>query len=374
MNISKLLDSIPNELMQSLDFTNPNQDLFDPDYTCDLRNFEMNDFALEYLIKFVYDSKIPNLLIFGGSLPLFALKNNKISILDLTGQKLYSEELRILTLFLEKNESLRVINLSKNPLTTRHDSKKKSYSIEFTLQKFIEALNKHSNLSEFRIACVEIGGKLSEKLCKALAKNANLEIIDLGYCNIEALGIRELVNISKNLKQLNALLVNGNNLNNEGAQYIAELIIANHNIIELDISSNNIGNPGALAIGNSLVNNFSIQILNIKENKAIEPSEYDYIQQNVNFNTYFTNLKTKNERFKEYGYNLIAESIKKWVSSNKYVLDKLKVKLLNPSDEVDQKLCEILLDSQGNLNLKPIPLKYTYNPGEGTVHFENKTR
>ena len=359
--------------MQCLGHIPAPAEFFNPDYTCDLRSHEMNDFALEYLIKFVFDSQIPSIRVFGGCLPLYALKHNEIPILDLSNQKLYSEELRILTLFLEKNSSLRVINLSNNPLNARHDSKKPGHSIDFSMKRFIEALHKHTNLKEFRIANVGLGPQLSESLCKALIKNSNLEIIDLGSCHIEAYGAKELCGICKNLKNLNTLLINGNNLNNEGAGYIAELIKKNHNIIELDISSNNIGNQGAVLIGDSLINNFSIQRLNIHDN-SIDHNENECILQNVNFNTYFTSIKTKNEKFKEYGHNLIGESIKKWVSSHKFVVEKLKVRLLNPSDDIDQKLCEILLDSQGNLNLKPIPMKYIYNPGEGTVHFETKNR
>lgn len=373
LNISHLLDSIPIELMQSLEHVETDQSRFNPEYTCDLRSFEMNDFALEYLIKFVYDSKIPNLRIFGGCLPLLALKMNEISILDLSNQKLYSEELRILTLFLEKNESLQVINLSNNPLNTRHDSKKNGYSIEFTLKKFIEALTKHVNLTEFRMGKVEIGAKLSEKLCKALSCNENLEVIDLGFCNMEASGIKGLCELCHNLKKLSVLTISGNNFGNEGAKAVAELIKHNHNIVEIDISSNNISNQGAQSISESLINNFAIQHFSIHDN-TIDQNETEAITHNVNFNTYFTSLKSKNEKFKEYAYNLIAESIKKWVTSHKFVVEKLRAKLLNPVDEVDLKLCEILLDSQGNLNLKPIPMKYTYNPGEGTVHFETKTR
>jgi serine/threonine protein kinase len=371
IDINKLLDSVPVELMKGLEHAPSAPELFNEDYTCDLRDYEINDFTLEYLIKFIYDSRIPNLRIFGGSLPLYALKHNKISILDLSNQKLYSEELRILTLYIEKNSSLKVINLSNNPLNTRHDSKKNGHSVLYTSEKFIEALNKHSMLTEFRISKVELGPKLSKKMCEALANNLELEIIDLGYCNIQAVGAAEVCSVCKRLNNLTCLSLNGNDLGDEGASSISELITSNHKIVELDISSNNISKTGAEAIGASLISNFAIQILNINDN-LIEPSENECISQNVKFNTYFTSLKSKNEKFKEYGYNLIAESIKKWVNSHKFVTEKLKLKLLTPSDEIDQKLCEILLDSQGNLNLKPIPMKYIYNPGEGTVHFENK--
>ena len=95
----------------------------------------------------------------------------------------------------------------------------------------------------------------------------------------------------------------------------------------------------------------------------------DYILQSVNFNSQYKKIKKQNEKYGDYGYNLMAEHIKKWTQSNKFIQEKLKERLQHAEDEVDTKLSEILLDSDGKLDLKPVPMKYTYNPGEGTIHF-----
>lgn len=374
MKIKDLLDSIPLELMQSLEHLPANPELFDPDYTCDLRGFQISDFALEYLFKFIYDSKIPNLQLFSGYLPLHALKHQKIGVLDLHEQELYSEDLRILSLFLEKNTSLTAINLSGNPINTRHDNNKSDPSIDYTLNSFVEALTRHLNLTEFRMERVKIGAVLIEKLCKALVRNKNLEIIQLGDTDMQDEGVQELCEVCKGLGKLTVLSLEKNGISNQGAVYIAELLKSNHNIVEIDLGYNNIGNVGAAAISEALVKNFAIEKLKIDHNSLIESEESKAIHQNVDFNTHFTKIKVKYEKFKEYGYNLTAESIKSWVMSHKYAVEKLKAKLNSPCDEIDEKLKEILLDSQGNLNLKPIPMKYTYNPGEGTVHFESKNK
>lgn len=374
MKIKMLLESIPLELMQSLEHIPANPELFDPDYTCDLRGFQISNFALEYLFKFIYDSKIPNLQLFSGYLPLYALKHQKIAVLDLHEQELYSEDLRILSLFLENNTSLKAINLSGNPINMSHDNSKTDLSIEFTLNIFIDALTKHSKLTEFRMEKVKIGPLLIEKLCKALTKNKNLEIIQLGETDMQDEGAKELCEVCKGLLKLTTLSIEKNGLSNQGAFYVADLIKVNHNITELDLGFNNIGNLGAAAISEALIKNFTIEKLKIDHNSPIESEENKAIHQNVDFNTHFTKIKLKYEKFKEYGYNLTAESIKSWVTSHKYAIEKLKAKLNSPCDEIDEKLKEILLDSQGNLNLKPIPMKYSYNPGEGMVHFESKVK
>jgi serine/threonine protein kinase len=374
ITIKTLLDSIPSELMKSLEHLPANPEIFHKDHTCDLRGFQISDFALDYLFKFVYDSKIPNLQLFSGYLPLHALKTQDITILDLHEQELFSEDLRILSLFLEKNHSLTAINLSGNPINSRHDNSKSDSSVELTLNSFIDALTKHSKLTEFRMEKVKLGPLLVEKLCKAFVRNKDLEIIQLGDTDLQDEGAKELCLVAKTLEKLTILSIEKNGLTNQAAFYLADLIRTNHQIVEIDIAGNNIGNPGALALSEALVKNFTIEKLRVDHNSHIELEENKAIHQNVEFNTHFTKIKAKYEKFKEYGYNLTAESIKSWVTSHKYAVDKLKAKLHAPADEIDEKLKEILLDSQGNLNLKPIPMKYTYNPGEGTVHFDSKIK
>ncbi|CAG9319478.1 unnamed protein product [Blepharisma stoltei] len=375
--LKKDLESIPEILMEGLEHVEvKDQQIFHEDYILDLRNFDVNDFTLEYLNKFILESRIPNIRIFGGCLPLSAIKSNRIDILDLSNQKLYTEELIVLSLFLEANTQLKVINLSNNPLVTRHETKKPRNHLsndnrvtEYSLQKFLESLNTNVELIEFRVARVEIGPYFAQQLCMPIAKNNKLEILDLGFCKLQADGIREICEVCQHLKFLNTLSLSGNMMGNEGAQYVARLIENSTTLVEVDLDTNEIGNVGAEAIGHALTTNFVILRLNIEGND-IEFNESEFITQSVSFNSHYNKLKTRNEKFGEYGHNLIAESLKKWIESHKFVTEKLRARLHKCVDEIDTKLAEILLDSQGNLNLRPIPLKYTYNPGEGTVHFE----
>lgn len=89
------------------------------------------------------------------------------------------------------------------------------------------------------------------------------------------------------------------------------------------------------------------------------------------FNTQYKKLKATNERFGELGYNLMAESIKKWTENNPFVLDKLRARLNDTEDEVDKKLARILLDNQGNLNMSSLTLQYSYTPEEWSKYSDN---
>jgi hypothetical protein len=88
-------------------------EMFEESFSLDLRQFEMNDFAQNYLYKFILESNIPNLCLFGEKLPLRRLREDKITDLLLSSSGLYSEDLKALSLFLAINSSLAVIDLSK---------------------------------------------------------------------------------------------------------------------------------------------------------------------------------------------------------------------------------------------------------------------
>jgi serine/threonine protein kinase len=373
------LNNLPEILLQGLEHVETTADsMFEDHYILDLRDKNLTDFSLEYLNKFILESRVPNLRIFGGCLPLSALKENRIQILDLSNQKIFAEDSRILAYFLSVNSSLKVIDLSKNPLAYRAKQYKdneptdiKNAALEIGVEELINALSQHSNLIEIRLAYVEIGQNLSEKLSNSIKLNTHLELIDLSYCNMGAIGSRSISRLCISLINLAYLNFSGNNIGDEGAINMAKVLEVHTSLKELYLDSNNITNAGAEALAQVLTNNFILQKLSILDNH-IDTKENDLLVQSVAFNSHYLKLKASNERYGEYAHNLIGESIKRWVLQNKHVIEKLKARLSKFEDELDSKLADILIDSQGNLNLRPIPLKYTYNPGEGTVYFESK--
>ena len=64
---------------------------------------------------------------------------------------------------------------------------------------------------------------------------------------------------------------------------------------------------------------------------------------------------------------MIAESLKRWASHNKFVADKLAERLKHPLDDLDQKIANIVLNSKGQIDLKSVPKEYEYNMGTGEV-------
>ena len=62
-------------------------------------------------------------------------------------------------------------------------------------------------------------------------------------------------------------------------------------------------------------------------------------------------MKESNRKFDEFAHNLIAESLKKWSKESQFVQDKLKQRLENCVDELDQRIAGVIFqkESQGSI-------------------------
>lgn len=370
LDLKGKLETLPPALLSSLEMIPSSVDMFEENYTLDLRSNDINGFVLDYLYKFVADSRVPNISLFSEPLPIRALKTNGLLELDLSSCDVHSEDLKLLSFFLKSNSSLRTLNLSRNPLLTRKQvsSPAEIDSIGFTF--FVEALEGHTALEKFQLAGVKLSPHFCDSLCKPLGKNTQIAFLDFSACELGAEGMRLVCQMSQNFPALEVLNLRENSCSNEGANYLSRLL-ATSGLKDLDISKNGIMSAGAEALGRAISLNFKLQTLNISDNQLTE-AEVKLVLDTVFFNTEYVKLKTINEKYGEYGYNLLAESIRKKAKHSKFVYEKLRAKLSNCEDETDRKLAEMLLDVDGNIRLETIPQFYTYNPGDGTVHFFNK--
>lgn len=215
---------------------------------------------------------------------------------------------------------------------------------------FYDALAKHTTLQKLGMAGIHLGADHAHKLCDSLAVNALLLELNLADCDLGADGTKAVCKVLEGFEKLSYVNFSSNHLGDNGAVHIARLIEINHHIIEIDLFRNNIGQLGGEQIGKALTTNFIIQNLSIGDNLIAE-KEMNLILYTVMFNTQYTKLKATNERFGEFGYNLLAESIRRWAQSNAFVLDKIKARLMQCEDAVDFRLKSILMDAEGNIKL-----------------------
>ena len=67
----------------------------------------------------------------------------------------------------------------------------------------------------------------------------------------------------------------------------------------------------------------------------------EQLQQAVLLNSQYNKLKEKNRKFDNIAHSLIAEALKRWIGSNVYLLEKLRVRLSNPKDKLDEQVRKI---------------------------------
>lgn len=65
-------------------------------------------------------------------------------------------------------------------------------------------------------------------------------------------------------------------------------------------------------------------------------------------------MKDTSKKFEGFAHNLIAESLKRWASHSTFVSEKLKERLLEPVDTLDAQIASVMVDSKGNMELKPV--------------------
>lgn len=365
VELKNFLAKIPKPLMKSLEHhSSSNVEISKDEYILDLHESVIDEFCLEYLYKFIVESNIPQIRLLGNAVfPIRNLRENLISKLSLQNQNIHAEELKLLSFFIKINSSLEKIDLSKNPLLQKHlselvetenqDFSSQSQTLNNGFEDFLKALDCHSHLKSFELAQVDLGPHFAELLCRPLSKNRGLRRINLAGCALSVLGVKYICEMAASMISLKYINLSSNNCGDEGAGFIAKLIETNHHIQEIDLFRNSISKTGGQAIGNALTHNFIIHKLSIGDN-YIEDNEKNLILQSVMFNTQYEKLKATNERFGEFGYNLMAESIKRWTEKSKFVLDKLKARLQQCEDKIDKKLAELLLGPDGELNLQPL--------------------
>lgn len=119
INLKNSLGKIPKILMKSLEHLHNTAqantlEIFEDEYVLNLQDVGIDEFCLEYLYKFILESNIPNIKLFGDAeLPIRSLRLNTITELNLSNQNIYAEELKLLSFFIRINSSLFAIDLSK---------------------------------------------------------------------------------------------------------------------------------------------------------------------------------------------------------------------------------------------------------------------
>lgn len=107
-------------------------------------------------------------------------------------------------------------------------------------------------------------------------------------------------------------------------------------------------------------------------NNFINDDTFEIIQNAVIFNTNFNAIKQSNEKYEGFAHHLIAEQLKKWASTDKFISAKLEQRLKSPKDEIDTLLATVMFDKMGRIDLKPVPTHHEYVSGDGEIRYPSK--
>ena len=208
------------------------------------------------------------------------LENNKsINILDLTNTELNNDDVINICKGLKHNKTLSVLVLAQNHF---HDA---------GIQAICDALGT-SHLAALDLSYTnslsDIGVGL---LIETLNENKNLKKLNLSNNNLtnaQAVGFIEL-EINSGLEHL---IFSHNNLD---IGYLAEKLLTNHTLIDLDFSHNLIGDYGASNLAKVLEKNFNITSLNLKDTD-LHPHDLEVIEKALkrNFSLKVLNLHGNN--------------------------------------------------------------------------------
>ena len=156
-----------------------------------------------------------------------------------------------------------------------------------------------------------------------------------------------------------------------GAEAVSQLILKSGSLVELDLFNCQIEEQGAIRIGQVLKLNFSTQKVSVGANQISEDT-LGVISSSVVFNTNYNEIKHGHAKYVGFAHNLIAEALKKWANTDKFIASKLEERLKSPVDELDSQVAAVIFDKRGRIELKAVPQHHEYISGDGAIRYPNK--
>ena len=149
---------------------------------------------------------------------------------------------------------LSIVSLAGNCLTTA------------TVSRFLEVIVNENYLVHLNLENHRFSGTL-DVLFRLMVENKRLKILNLSFCALSQESVYMMAEgLAKN-NCLENLILQGNNFRDSGAKCFASALLINRSLKKLDVSSNNIRSAGGLALVSALSFNKSVTILHINDNE-----------------------------------------------------------------------------------------------------------
>ena len=205
--------------------------------------------------------------------------NTKLKELDVSGNDLRAKGIEKIVIALQSIVTLAKLNISNNNVEANATAVAISHNTH--LQEFIISennlgvlsatmiarnLQKISTLTKLYIAGASIGDGAADDIATAVSCNVHLQEFDISKNYLQASSVIKVAKGLRKISTLTKLCINNNQITNEAAGYIANVISCNSHLQILDISSNSLQAQGATIILKSLQKISSLTTLCINYN------------------------------------------------------------------------------------------------------------
>ncbi|OMJ75215.1 hypothetical protein SteCoe_25693 [Stentor coeruleus] len=201
-----------------------------------------------------------------------ALATTRIEELMINGCKLKDINSHYLAVMIKAMKTLRKLDLSENGFTDEG------------MSLIISSVGHNNSLKWLNISKNKLVKGIPKELYDFFINNHTLECLKLSNCFLRN-NLSILIPSLQKAETLQKLDLSFNEINNEGAYFIAVALQKNFSIKSLNLSFNNIKNKGGISLSNAIEQNPILEELNLKDNsiknKAAERL-YDMIHKNKN--------------------------------------------------------------------------------------------
>ena len=177
--------------------------------------------------------------------------------------------------------------------------------------KIFQALSNIEHLKYFKFCDGQITSKEAlDQLCKVIANNSSLEVINLRNNKLRSSGIKAIAKDFKNICNLKLLELSGNQLDEEAADDIASIISNNVKIEKLLLHNNALKSEGICKICQALKWHENLQVFRISKT-GIQEEAADDIAEVVNHNSSLKVFDVAHNRLLTKGIIQIAIQLRK---------------------------------------------------------------
>ena len=122
----------------------------------------------------------------------------------------------------------------------------------------------------FGIGNSNVGEEAADDIATVLSHNTKLQQLHLDENGFKTGGIITIAKALQSISTLTALLINGNDVGEEAADYIATVLSCNTKLQKLNLSNNSFQATGAIRITEALGNTLTLEKYDISNNNIGE--------------------------------------------------------------------------------------------------------